>query len=352
MRAFFAVIKEGNIDNLEKFYEMQDDGAMTMEDSARNAATFNANMTNLRTSLSRFADENLSEPIGRLAEKLNQLEPEQIRAAFRAIAWGLGAIAAVKGISAVANTVGSIANLVRRAKSGPGKSGVLSGVSAASGAQPVFVTNWPGGLLGGSNPFSLPGGGGKKSRGLSKKGYLNALRGRKGGWFGRGLRVANKTKAGRVIGKGLRFGGKALGRAAVPLAIGSSLLEGGLALADPTMSRRDKFKAVGGAAGSGLGGWGGAAAGAAIGSAVFPGVGTALGGLLGGLGGALLGDLIGKKAGEAIQLSPRNNERQASGEIVVRIDARTDESTRITHAVETEIPGYRVNTGRFIEALP
>ena len=353
MRAFFSVIKEGNIDNLAKFYEMQDDGAIITKDSARNAATFNANMTNLRTSLSLFADENLSEPIGRLAEKLNQLESEQIRAAFRAIAWGLGAIAAVKGISAVANTVGSIANLVRRAKSGPGKSGVLPGMSPASGAQPVFVTNWPGGLLGGSSPAGGLGGGGGKSKGLSKKGYLNALRGRKGGWFGRGLRVANKTKAGRALGKGLRFGGKALGRAAVPLAIGSSLLEGGLALANPTMSRRDKYKAVGGAAGSGLGGWGGAAAGAAIGSAILPGVGTALGGLLGGLGGSLLGDLVGKKAGEAIQLNPRNEGGKApGGEIVVRIDARTDESTRITNAVEAKIPGYRVNTGRFIEALP
>lgn len=347
MRAFFAVIKKGNIENLRSFYQMQDDGAMIMQDSARNAATFNANMSNLQTSFMRFVDANLAGPIGSLADKLNKLteDPEQVQAYFKALAWGLGAIVAVKGLSAVASTVGAITSLTRKGKGSAGAMGSASPM-ASMGAQPVFVTNWPGGLGGGAADLLGMGGGqgGKNGR------FLRNLSKRRGvaGKLGRGLRLANTTKLGHYA----HMGGKVLGRAAVPLAIGRSVLEGALALGNSELSREQKGQAVGGAAGSGLGGWGGAALGAAIGTAILPGIGTAIGSVAGGLGGAFLGDWLGAKAGGAMagETPPQlaNAAAAGKGEIVLQIDARTDENTRLKLNTDAKIPGYSVNTGRAI----
>lgn len=96
-----------------------------------------------------------------------------------------------------------------------------------------------------------------------------------------------------VGGKVLKWGGKALGKAAIPLQLLMGGLEAGNAFAKG--DNRSGYQALGGTAGGIGGALGGAAAGAAIGS-VIPIVGTAIGGILGGVLGAFGGDWLGRKA--------------------------------------------------------
>lgn len=117
-----------------------------------------------------------------------------------------------------------------------------------------------------------------------------------GGFIGKGANWLGDaigpglTKTG---GKVLRWGGKALGKAAIPLQLLMGGLEAGNAFASG--DNRSGYQALGGTAGGIGGALGGAAAGAAIGS-VIPIVGTAIGGILGGVLGAFGGDWLGRKA--------------------------------------------------------
>jgi TP901 family phage tail tape measure protein len=169
----------------------------------------------------------------------------------------------------------------RRGKAGKaGKGGALGGLlGAASGATPVFVTNWPGGGLGSLG--EIGGGGGRRTRRrgpkfkAGRKGFLAKA----GGLAGRaaaGLGLASAasspgllSKAGGVLGKGA---GKLLGKGAGKIglkAVGKGLLK--------------KIPGIGLLAGLGFGvqralagDWLGAAGEVASGAAsMVPGVGTA-----------------------------------------------------------------------------
>jgi hypothetical protein len=138
---------------------------------------------------------------------------------------------------------------------------------------------WKSGGGGGGTP---PEGGGG---GASAVGEATAEAGRAGGWL---------SKAGKVA----KFGGKLLGRVALPLAIMGNVMNIASAPKD------QKGKAVGKAAGSIAGGWGGALAGAGAGAAIgsiIPGIGTviggAVGGIIGGFGGSGIGGWLGGKVG-------------------------------------------------------
>jgi len=108
-------------------------------------------------------------------------------------------------------------------------------------------------------------------------------------WLGNAI-GPGLTKAG---GKVLRWGGKALGKAAMPLQVLMGGLEAGNAFANG--DNRSGYQALGGTAGGIGGALGGAAAGAALGS-VVPIIGTAIGGIVGGVLGAFGGDWLGRKA--------------------------------------------------------
>lgn len=102
----------------------------------------------------------------------------------------------------------------------------------------------------------------------------------------------------------LKYGGKALGRLAIPLA-----LAGDAYSIASAKTATERGAAIGGSAG----GWGGAAAGAAAGAAlgsVVPVLGTAvggvIGGILGGLGGGILGNWAGGKIGASMESDGSN----------------------------------------------
>lgn len=66
----------------------------------------------------------------------------------------------------------------------------------------------------------------------------------------------------------------------------------------------DDFRAIAGAAGSGLGGWGGAVKGAAIGGAIGSAPGAFIGGIIGGIGGSIAGGWTADRLDETVRGKP------------------------------------------------
>ncbi len=162
--------RTGGFEQLDKFMQIQGDGARLMEDSARAAKTSGAALQSLYTAWQKFADANLTKPIQNLADVLNSLDPEQMDKIFKTLGYGAaalgGAIVLRKGFQAGAGAV----NMLRGGKGGAG--GALAAAMGA-GPTPVFVVNWPG---------SLPGFGGGGAAGTAKR------------TAGRGARIAGKFK--------------------------------------------------------------------------------------------------------------------------------------------------------------
>ncbi|MCF6435247.1 hypothetical protein [Pseudoalteromonas sp. MMG022] len=109
---------------------------------------------------------------------------------------------------------------------------------------------------------------------------------------------------------------KTLGRFTGPLRTIMSAADIGGTLADDSLSKREKSKQIGTAAGGAGGALAGAAAGAAIGS-IIPGVGTLIGGAIGGaigsFGGESLGGFLGDWFGSSLEDSvDENNAMQQS----------------------------------------
>jgi TP901 family phage tail tape measure protein len=370
VRAFNNAIAEfkdtGAVESLQKFVTMQGDGSTILADSARNASTLKANIQNLQGAFAKFADSNLTKPLGDLTDGLNKLaeDPERVQRVFKGIAIGLGSIVAVKGLASVVGLVSQFKGL------SAGKAGALNlSAGLAGGGQPVFVTNWPGGLGG---LIGAPGGGrlmGHASHSLG--GGLAAVPA-----LGRGAAALGAAKS--VLGKAGLIG-------AGLVAVGGTIAT----LTDKDLSREEKYKGVGESIGTGGGGLAGAAAGAAIGTLILPGIGTAIGGLLGGAigswaggqGGRALGGLAAQKdterrglAGQGIALDPEllwelqtqglsveaargsmlpSAAAQApKGEVRFLAETRiTDERTMLSVTpLGSTVRGWSVNTGRAQEA--
>lgn len=157
VRAFNAASAEfqrtGQVQSLEKFYQVQADGTTTTRDSARAARTAAASLTYLHTSWKKFADEQLAGPIHDLADTLNSLEPGTVD---RWLKIG-GGLALTLGGLVIANKVAQagagLLGLLR------GKKGLVAGgVAGATGAIPVWVVNGPASLWNGPGGSRLPGG--------------------------------------------------------------------------------------------------------------------------------------------------------------------------------------------------
>jgi hypothetical protein len=105
------------------------------------AKTLQSNLENLQTAFNRFADTSLTKPISAVTDLLNHLskDPENIERIFEAIAKGLIAITAVKGIAGISRLIGSLGQL----KSG--NVNITESLSMAA-AMPVYVTNWGSGV--------------------------------------------------------------------------------------------------------------------------------------------------------------------------------------------------------------
>lgn len=188
LRAFALEFQAGHgFEAMESFLAIQGDGAAIMADAATNAATAAAAMQNLRTAWQSFANEQLTEPIQRLADIINDIDPERLRRILSVATATVAALAAVSVGMKIGRGVMSAARFIRGPGAGGGAGGVLGGRASAALAQPVYVTNWPGALGG-------PGGGAAAGAGAGA-----------GAAAGRGMGLLAKT--GLVAGAGaLGFG--------------------------------------------------------------------------------------------------------------------------------------------------
>lgn len=289
MRAFNAGITEfkntGGLKSIDEFLNVASDGATVKADALRaNSRNLNASMGALTTAAKQFADVNLAEPVGELADAIGRLQPEQVQSTMKALAWGAaaigGAIAIKKGVDAVRWTSDTL-QYIRKGKGVKGGKGGAAGALAdaagavAGGGQaiPVIVMNWPGGGAAGMAGGLADAAGDLAEAGGKKSGKAAAAKGAKG-------------LLGRVASRGASLAGGVLRRAGPLAAVGMGAYD----TIDALISgdTRSAIGAIGKAVGGGLGGM----AGGAAGSLVMPGVGTAVGGIAGATAGAAGGEAL------------------------------------------------------------
>jgi len=279
-----------------------------IQDAADKATTMDAALTNLNTTVSRLADAKLSGPIQELSDFLGDIKPDEMNEYadnLTKVAIGIG------GLVVATKTINgglSMVNGIRALRSG-GRKGNPIGTALNGGGQPVFVTNWPGGMSGGINER-------RRTKNAKSGGFRKA--------FSSG--AASISGAGAAGGIGarsfgfLKGGAKSLGKR-LPL-IGSLIAATGLMtiLTSQAASAQEKLEGTG----SVLGGMGGASAGAIAGAAVgsvVPVIGTAIGGLIGaiagGIGGEYGGGELARLLGELIGVTKENGAKQANTKLVV-----------------------------------
>lgn len=250
---------------LNDLMKVNSDGASVLSDSARMAATLEGSVTSLKTAWNGFANRNLAEPISRLANALNRIQPEQLDRWMSTA----GKVAATLATLAFANKARhGLLDMVSFFGSGTGKSGVagsaLGALASMSRPIPVFVVN--GGALGmggAMDGLDMLGGSGKAGK-----------FGKIGRFMARHRRLAALAGMG---GKALKYGGKALGIA-------------GMAYSAYELTQAQNGTQMGGSLGT--------IAGGLIGS---------IGGPLGMVAGAYIGNYVGEKIGGLFDKLPEEN---------------------------------------------
>lgn len=170
--------KFGGFKEFDAFVKMGGDGAMTMKDFAFWSEQTTTKISDLRTQLSKFANENLAYPVELLTSALDKLN--QHPAITKGALWGavglLGAMAGGKLINMGKNTLGlgkDIFNIWRGKAPGGGgiTGGGMPGLGGGGGPIPVYIVNkhlsmlpgqgwgFPGGSPSGEVP--IPAGGGR-----------------------------------------------------------------------------------------------------------------------------------------------------------------------------------------------
>ncbi len=254
---------------MNELMKVNSDGASIMSDSARMAATLESSITSLKTAWTGFANRNLAEPIQKLANALNRIQPQQLDKWLQTA----GKIAVTVGALAVANKarhgILGIMDFFSAGKKG-GTSSALGALAANGRPIPVYVVN--GGALGAAglaDGMDMFGGG--KSGKFGKVGRFLARH--------RGL-----AKAVQYGGKALKYGGKALGVA-------------GMAYSAYELTQAQNSTQLGGSIGT--------IAGGLIGS---------IGGPLGMVAGAYIGNYLGEKIGGLFDKLPEENAKALESE--------------------------------------
>lgn len=211
VRAFNAALGEfnrtGEMESLERFYNVQADGTTIQRDSARAAKTADAAMQSLYTAWQKFADANLTKHIQSLAGAIDQLEPETVDRVIKSIVYGITALAGLSVLSKSARVIKGAADVF-----GKGKGGVPGKLSSAM-ATPVWVVNMPGGGM-------MPGGAaGKVGKGARTPGRFGLLR------AAPNLKTIGMMGAGAMGTAGLAVGGAGLAGYGVGTGIYKGLLE-------------------------------------------------------------------------------------------------------------------------------
>jgi phage tail tape-measure protein len=286
----------------ESLINLGDTTGLLQKKSATMAGTLQSNIKNLQTAFNSFADSNLTKPLEHLTDLLNKLaeDPERIKKVFTGIAFGIGAIAAVKGIAGISRFVGSLLQLKG------GKIDLANSLNMAT-AMPVYVTNWGGSTpgIGAGGQFQQP------QQSLTPQLSNNPS-------------TSAKTAVGNITPK--QYAGAAGGAAitAAFVKIPQMINELDAIKQNEELTAKERGKAKGGAIGdasgsiigAAAGGAAGIAAGAAVGAAVgsvVPVLGTAIGALVGagiGAAGMWLGGKAGRAFGGSIGESMANDETQ------------------------------------------
>ncbi|MBO9493842.1 phage tail tape measure protein [Thalassotalea sp. G20_0] len=315
--------KTGGFASLDKFMSIQGDGTQIMADSSRASQTAAAAMNNFANAWRRMADGSLAEPIQALADAMNSLDPDTVQTIMKSLAGGALALGGLAIGRRVLGAGRSIAGMVRGKKGGGAAGGIGGALASAGGVQPVFVTNFPGGVGAGMGM-----GGSSSAR---RSGYSGSLP---------KSSARPTTRASRLTQWGRHGSGamKLMGKAAMPLMLAGGALSVGSTLSDDGLSRAEKAKAVS----SDVGGMGGALAGAAAGAAmgsVVPLIGTAVGGILGGILGGMGGEWLGGKVGGAMNPIEQEVKRaNARPKAIAGTGSNTPAVTRqITNSVPIQI---------------
>jgi len=162
LKAFNAMMSEynltGGIESIERFLQVQGDGATTMADSARAADTAAGSMRNLSSAWQNFADSNLTEYIQSAADALNSLDQETVDRWLKIAgitAGGVAGLYALRSLGRLGADLGRGAGVLRNRSTSGGISGGL-GAASSMAPVPVFVTNL--GALGGGGSAGRNGG--------------------------------------------------------------------------------------------------------------------------------------------------------------------------------------------------
>lgn len=303
--------KTGQTDIIDKFMQMTADGTTTVNDSARAAASSAAALTYLKTAIERFADENLTEGIAKLADVINSLDPETVSRIFKGITLGVGSLIAYSAGAKIFRGVRSV--LGSGAK--PGQDGGLLGGRGDTPLNPLFVT-MVGAPAGGKSAPAAAGKGGKP-----------------------------------VAGKASRLGNvaRSAGRFVLPAALTYSAYQAYSIATNDKASTGDKIEASGGLAGGLAGGLGGAKLGAAIGTLLLPGIGSAIGAGIGGLGGYLAGEFAGSGIGQWIAGDDSAKEDNLAVELTVKDDRV--QISKVESSKGVSRTAVKHDTGSMLEAL-
>jgi hypothetical protein len=283
----------------DSLVNLGDTAGLLEQKSATMANTLKSNFQNLQTAFLSFADKNLTDPLQKLTDFLNELakDPEKVERGIKGIALAIGGLAAVKIGAGIVSFVAGLNSL----KSG-GALNVDGLANAGGGAGiPVHVTNW-GGTAGASmmpgvgNSGPVPGRSGSPTPPalLNNKSPLDSAR----------------TAVGNITGQQYALGAAGAGIGAAFLEIPQMVGELQAIDQNEALTNKERGEAKGGAigdatgsiVGAAAGGAAGIAAGAAVGAAVgsvVPVLGTAVGALVGAGVGAL-GMWLGGKAGRAV----------------------------------------------------
>lgn len=141
-------------ENLKRYQAVVGDGTGIMNDAAYAAKDFTSAMQSLNNVWNKFSTNQLAKPVQELADALNSVDQDTVQNWLEigknvAIATG-GLLVARKAFQIGKGTY----DFLR-----PGKKGIPSGIADVfgSGVMPVYVTNMPGGGMGGGDLPDLPG---------------------------------------------------------------------------------------------------------------------------------------------------------------------------------------------------
>lgn len=141
-------------ENLKRYQAVVGDGKGIMDDAAYAAKDFTSAMQSLNNVWNKFSTNQLAKPVQELADALNSVDQDTVQNWLEigknvAIATG-GLLVARKAFQIGKGTY----DFLR-----PGKKGIPSGIADVfgSGVMPVYVTNMPGGGMGGGDLPGLPG---------------------------------------------------------------------------------------------------------------------------------------------------------------------------------------------------